>query len=166
LTSVRLETAGDEESIREVVTAAFGQPDEADLVDRLRYEGAVLLSAVAEGEGRVTGHILFSRMHIETADNLVAAAALAPVAVLPEFQRQSIGSRLIRYGLDVLRERGEEIIIVLGHPDYYPQFGFSVEKAATLTSPFPKDAYMALELRQGALEGIEGTVRYPSAFGL
>lgn len=164
--NVRIETAGDREAIHAVNTAAFGQPEEAELVDRLRYEGAVLLSAVAETDNRIAGHVLFSRMHIETAGGLVAAVALAPVAVLPEFQRRGAGSQLIRYGLDLLRERGEEIVIVLGHPEYYPRFGFSTEKAAALTSPFPKEAYMALELMPGALAGIEGTVRYSAAFGL
>lgn len=160
--SVRLDAPGDEDSVRVVNTAAFGQPDEAELVDRLRDEGAVLLSAVAETGGRVVGHILFSRMHVEAAP----AVALAPVAVLPEFQRQDVGGRLIRYGLDLLRERDEEIVIVLGHPEYYSRFGFSTEKAGALVSPFPRDAYMALELRPGALEGVAGTVRYAAAFGL
>jgi putative acetyltransferase len=152
--------------VRSINEAAFGRPDEADLVDGLRREGAVLLSLVAEVEQRIVGHMLFSRMSIETSNGPVSAAALAPVAVLPDLQRRGIGERLIRHGLDLLRERGERIVIVLGHPDYYPRFGFSSEKARFLESPFPPEALMAMELISGALEGIRGKVRYPTAFGL
>ena len=152
--------------VRSINEAAFGRPDEADLVDRLRAEGAVLASLVAELEKRIVGHILFSRMWIETTGGSVAAVALAPMAVLPEHQRQGIGGDLIRHGLDLLRQRGEKIVIVLGHPDYYPHFGFSCQKAFTLESPFPPSAYMAMELSPGALDGIHGKVRYPAAFGL
>ena len=111
-------------------------------------------------------HILFSRMSVETSEGPVAAAALAPIAVLPELQRRGIGGELIRYGLDLLRARGERIVIVLGDPDYYPRFGFSRDKARPLESPFPPEAYMALELQPGALDGVRGRVRYAAAFGL
>jgi putative acetyltransferase len=153
-------------AVRAVNEAAFGRPDEADLVDRLRAEGVVLLSLVAELERRVAGHILFSRMWIDTSDGPVEAAALAPMAVLPGYQRQGIGGQLIRHGLDLLRGRGERIVIVLGHPDYYPRFGFSSEKARSLESPFSPKAFMAMELRAGAPDGVRGKVRYPAAFGL
>ncbi len=146
--------------------AAFARSDEADLIDGLRAEGAVLLSFVAELDGQIAGHILFSRMTVETPQGPLAAVALAPMAVLPDHQRRGIGSRLIRRGLDELRGRGERIVIVLGHQRYYPRFGFSPEKARYLASPFPPDAFMALELVDGALGGVHGTVRYPSAFGL
>jgi putative acetyltransferase len=152
--------------VRSINEAAFGRPDEADLVDSLRSEGAVVLSVVAEVEQRVTGHVLFSRMSIETSNGPVPAAALAPVAVLPGYQRRGIGGQMIRYGLDLLRARGEQIVIVVGHPDYYPRFGFSGEKTRFLESPFPPEAFMAVELGSGALEGIRGKVRYPAAFGL
>jgi putative acetyltransferase len=152
--------------IRSIHEAAFGGLEEADLVDQLRTGGDVLISLVAELEGRIVGHVLFSRMWIETAGGLVSAVALAPVAVLPDQQRQGIGGRLIRFGLDLLRERGERIVIVVGHPDYYPQFGFSREKAWALESPFPVEAFMALELSADALDGVRGRVVYPAAFGL
>jgi putative acetyltransferase len=126
----------------------------------------VLLSAVAESDRRVVGHILFSRMWIDAPAGLIPAAALAPVAVSPPHQRQGIGGELIRYGLDVLRGAGERIVIVLGHPEYYPRFGFSSELARPLESPFPREAYMALELVSGALDGIRGRVVYAQAFGL
>jgi putative acetyltransferase len=162
---VRRERSGDRPAVGAINVAAFGQPDEADLIEGLRTEGAVLLSLVAELDGRPIGHILFSRMWIDTSAGPIDAVALAPMAVLPEFQRHGIGGKMILAGLDLLREQGERIVIVLGHPAYYPRFGFSTEKAGTLTSPFPKDAFMALELQPGTLEGVQGAVRYAAAFG-
>ena len=164
--TVRGEAGRDAPAVREVNQAAFDRPDEADLVDGLRDAGAVLASLVAEADGRIVGHILFSRMWIEAASGSIAAVALAPMAVAPEYQRLGIGGELIRHGLDLLRERGEEVVIVLGHPHYYTRFGFSCEKARFLESPFPREAYMALELRADALEGVRGKVRYPAEFGL
>jgi putative acetyltransferase len=160
------ESVDERSLIRTINEAAFGRPDEADLVDKLRTDGNALVSLVAEADAGIVGHILFSRMWIKTLTGLVSAVALAPVAVLPEHQRRGIGGRLIRYGLELLRGRGERIVIVLGHPDYYPRFGFSRQKAHSLESPFPAEAFMAIELSTGALEGIRGTVVYPAAFGI
>lgn len=156
----------DGDRVRAVVTAAFGQPDEAVLVEQLWAEGAVLLSLVAEesaGGGGVIGHILFSRMWIGSE---VPAVALAPLAVHPDRQQQGAGGALIREGLRQLREAGESIVIVLGHPGYYPRFGFSVTAAEALESPFRRESFMALELVPGALQGVRGRVRYAAAFGL
>jgi putative acetyltransferase len=161
-----MESHEDRGAIRLINETAFGDPDEADLVDRLRDEGVVLVSMIAELERRVVGHILFSRMWIDTISGAVSAVALAPMAVLPEQQRQGVGAQLIRHGLNWLRNEGEQIVIVVGHPEYYPRFGFSSEKARSLASPFPPEAFMALELVPHALEGIRGKVRYPAAFGL
>src|SRR5437867_8940147 len=127
-----IEDAEERSVIHSINAAAFGSQDEADLVDRLREEGVVLLSLVAEISERIVGHILFSRMSIETTGGSVPAVALAPMAVLPEHQRRGIGGRLIRHGLNLLRRRGERIVIVVGHPDYYPRFGFSSEKSRFL----------------------------------
>jgi putative acetyltransferase len=163
---IREEQPQDRERIRMVNQAAFGRGDEADLVDRLRAEGAVLLSLVAEVDSQIVGHILFSRMTVETEQGPVGAVSLAPMAVLPGHQRRQIGSQLVRRGLTELGARGERIVIVLGHKEYYPRFGFSPEKARHLASPFPPEAFMALELSPGALAGIHGAVLYPPAFGL
>jgi putative acetyltransferase len=163
---IREEQPRDREQVRTVNEAAFGRSDEADLIDRLRAEGAALLSLVAEVDGHILGHILFSRMTVETAQGPVAAVCLAPMAVRPEHQGRKVGSQLVRRGLAQLRDRGERIVIVLGHKHYYPRFGFSSTKARYLASPFPPEAFMALELSAGALAGIQGAVRYPSAFGL
>lgn len=163
---IRNEQPADRESIRAVNEAAFGRADEADLIDSLRTEGATLLSLVAEQHGLIVGHILFSRMHIDTQHESIAAVSLAPMAVLPEHQCREVGSELVRRGLAELRARGERIVIVLGHEHYYPRFGFSTEKSSNLKSPFPPEAFMALELEDGALAGVRGVVRYPAAFGL
>lgn len=163
---MRPEDHGEPSLIRAINEAAFDRPDEADLVDCLRSDGVVLLSLVAELEKRIVGHVLFSRMWIDGVGGPVPATALAPVAVLPAYQRRGIGERLIRSGLDCLREKHEQIVIVLGHPEYYSRFGFSSEKARSLESPFPREAFMALELVSHALNGIRGKVRYPAAFGV
>ena len=166
---VRPENAANPEersAIGSINEAAFGGPEEADLVDNLRASGDVLLSLVAEYEAHAAGHIVFSRMWIEQAGGLIPAVALAPMAVLPEYQRRGIGGALIRRGLEVLGALDEKIVIVVGHPNYYPRFGFSCEKARHLESPFPAEALMAIELRDGALDGIRGRVIYPAAFGI
>jgi putative acetyltransferase len=165
-TRVRWERPDDLHAIRFVNEAAFGRSEEADLIDRLRVDGMVLASLVAEGEGRVVGHILFSRMWVETAGRSISCVALAPLAVLPDHQRRGIGGELVRFGLESLRVCGEHMVFVVGHPGYYPRFGFSSDRASVFSSPFPPDAFMALELSPGVLDGVRGTVRYPDAFGL
>jgi putative acetyltransferase len=163
---VRAEREADRSAVRLVNEAAFGGREEADLVEALHTERVVLASLVAVADHRIVGHILFSRMSIETATGLVPAVALAPMAVLPDYQRHAIGTRLAREGLDVLRGLGERIVIVVGHPAYYPRFGFSSETARSLEGPFSREAFMALELEPGALDGVSGRVRYPNAFGI
>ena len=163
---IREEQPGDAPQVRNVNEAAFGRHDEADLIDELRREGVILLSLVAEVNTQIVGHILFSRMTVETEESSLPAVSLAPMAVLPDHQGRQVGTKLVRRGLAELRERGERIVLVLGHKEYYPRFGFTPEKARYLSSPFPPEAFMALELVNGALDGIRGTVKYPSAFGL
>jgi putative acetyltransferase len=166
---IRIENTGsvdERATIRAINVAAFGRPDEAGLVDKLRADEHALVSLVAVLESSVVGHIMFSRMWIKTSCGLVSAVALAPVAVVPEHQRKGIGGLLIRHGLELLRGRGERIVIVVGHSNYYPRFGFSTDKARLLKSPFPAEAFMAMELSAGALDGIQGSVVYPQAFGI
>ena len=167
--SIRIENterADERAAIRAVHEAAFGGCGEADLVDRLRQTEHALISLVAVLEGRIVGHILFSRMWIHNSAAPVPAVALAPVAVLPQHQRKGIGGLLIQHGLGWLRSLGERIVIVVGHHDYYPRFGFSADKARMLESPFPPEAFMAMELSAGALDGIRGSVVYPPVFGI
>jgi putative acetyltransferase len=161
----RVEQAADLEAIRTINRRAFGSDDEARLVDALRSQGYLRLSLVAEVAGQTVGHVLFSDLPIETDRGRVASLALAPVAVLPEFQNRGVGSRLIRQGLDECRRQGHRIVIVLGHPAYYPRFGFSAELARPLDSPYAGDSFMALELVVGALAAVKGRVEYPPPFG-
>ena len=164
--TVRAETPEDLEAIREVHRRAFGQEDEARLVDALRDGGYARLSLVAEEGGRVVGHVLFSDLPIVTQAGTLHGLALAPVAVLPARQRQGIGSRLVREGLRACAKAGHRVVVVLGHADYYPRFGFSARLAGRLKAPFSGPAFMALELVPGALAGVTGEVRYPPPFGL
>ena len=132
---IREETPADHTAVRELNRLAFGQDDEANLVDVLRAGGHTRLSLVAERDGAVVGHLLFSRLPIETSGGTVEALALAPVTVLPGRQRQGIGSQLIRDGLIMCRQRGHRIVVVLGHAEYYSRFGFSAALAERLRSP-------------------------------
>jgi putative acetyltransferase len=162
--TLRHERPGDEDAVRQVHRAAFPTEDEARLVDALRDGGHARVSLVAEEEGRIVGHVLFSDLAIGA--EAVGALALAPVAVLPARQRRGVGSRLIREGMEECRRRGHRIVVVLGHADYYPRFGFSAELAKPLRSPFSGPHWMAAELVPGALAGVEGPVRYAPPFGL
>ena len=108
---------------------------------------------------------MFSRLVIRTTRGVREALALAPMAVLPEQQRRGIGSLLVREGLDLCRDNGEKIVVVLGHPDYYPRFGFSAEAATPLHWPhYQGPALMALELQPDALDGVTGELEYAAAF--
>lgn len=161
---IRPELEEDRIPIGQLHRLAFGGNVEADLVDALRRERLVELSLVAIIGGQIVGHILFSDLETEIDGRSVKALALAPMAVVPMRQRQGIGARLMGESLTRL-ERGEyEALIVLGHETYYPRFGFSAELARKLASPFEGDAFMALELKPGALQGEQGSVTYPAAF--
>ncbi len=161
---IRHERDDDVSAIQDVNRAAFGGDEEARLVDALRDAGDVCLSLVAVRNTRVIGHILFSRMWIDSDGQTTDALALAPLAVVPEHQRQGVGSALVQRGLALCAEEGHRAVLVVGHPKYYPRFGFLHEPASRLESPYQGDAFMALELAPGALLGVTGTVRYPPPF--
>ncbi|WP_374472621.1 GNAT family N-acetyltransferase [Phenylobacterium sp.] len=151
----------DHAAIAAVVEAAFGQADEARLVERLRADGDVLFELVSVEDQDLVGHILFSRLW---ADRYELFAALAPVAVRPDRQNGGLGSALIRAGLESARDFGAHGVLVLGHPAYYPRFGFSAEAAAGVSAPYAgSPAFMALALETGAFDG-PLTVAYPDAF--
>jgi len=162
---IREETAGDEAAIREVHRLAFGGDGEGRLVDRLRADGLVIVSLVAMADEEIVGHVLFSELAIDHAGGTVDVAALAPVAVTPDWQRQGIGAALIRRGLELCRERGVPAVVVLGDPAYYGRFSCSAALAQGIASPYAGPAFQALELTPGALAA-GGTARYPDAFRL
>jgi putative acetyltransferase len=162
---IRPETTADLDAIRYVNNLAFGQDAEARLVDALRDGGYVRASLVAEKDEEVVGHILFSDLPIVTESGTVPALALAPLAVLPEVQSQGIGSALVRRGLEVCKEQGQQIVVLLGHPHFYQRFGFSSELVAQLESPYSgRESFMAVELVPGSLDDVTGRVEYPPPF--
>ncbi len=161
---IRPETAADHAAIREVVRNAFGQDDEARLVDALRDGGFARISLVAREDGRIVGHIGFSTLAIAIPRREIEALSLAPLSVVTSRQRNGIGSSLVREGLRACREASHRIVIVLGHPEFYPRFGFSAKLAEPLRSRYSGPSFMAVELVPGALRGIEGEVRYPPPF--
>lgn len=153
-------------AIHALTQAAFGRVDEADLVDRLRADGLVRLSLVAVEDGEVVGHVLLTALAVSVDARAVDALCLAPVSVRPDYQGSGVGSMLIREALVRAEQSGFEAVVVLGHPGYYPRFGFSAALAAKLAAPFSGEAFMALELVEGGLRGESGRVRYPPAFGI
>lgn len=168
MSMVRTERIEDIGEIHEINRLAFGQEDEALLVQHIRESSGFIpaLSLVAIKDSQVVGHILFSQIHIVTPEGNVAVLSLAPMAVLPEFQNSGIGSQLVRTGLEKCRELGHTIVVVIGYPEYYPRFGFvpARKKGLDLHFPVPDEAFMVCELVPDAMEGISGTVKYPPAF--
>lgn len=163
--SIHQEQQHDRKAVWKLNRISFGSETEANLVNDLRTDGFVSVSHVAECDGRIVGHILFSRLQIMTAVEAVEAVSLAPMCVHPDFQRQGIGSQLVNAGLEACRKQGHKVVVVLGHSDFYPRFGFSAELAKRLESPFGGgDVWMALELVPGSLDGIKGRVEYPPPF--
>jgi len=157
-TAIRDEEPGDRSAVRAVVTAAFGQPAEADLVDRLRRNGDDAIALVAVDDGAVVGQALFSPMKAP-----FRTLALAPVAVTPPRQRQGIGRRLIRAGLERAARDGWQAVVVLGDPEYYRRFGFDPEPARGFTSPYAGPHLMILSLA-GPLPATAGRLDHAPAF--
>ena len=163
---IRPETPNDIDVIHSVNVAAFDTPAEAKLIDALRTaDVAPLLSMVADVEGRVVGHILFSPVQVVGEDTW-DAVALGPMAVLPEFQNRGIGSQLVHAGLEACRGAEHNVVIVLGHPEFYPRFGFQRMSKFGLTCEFeaPDEVLMVAELAPGAIAGRTGIVRYHTLF--
>ncbi|NDJ20623.1 GNAT family N-acetyltransferase [Nostoc sp. B(2019)] len=164
--NIRCETLLDYPAIAEVNTLAFGQENEAKLVEEIRHSDRYIseLSLIAEVEGIVVGHILFSYIDL-VGEETLQVLGLAPLAVSPQFQRQGIGSKLVEAGLERANVRGEPMVIVLGHPHFYPRFGFKPSVDYQVKSPFPvpKDVFMVKPL-QNYQEKYQGKVVYPPAF--
>lgn len=162
---IRAEEDKDRAAVRALVAEEFDTGGEADLVDALREHAQSLVSLVAESEGEVIGHAMFSPVTLE-GDANARIMGLAPLAVAPGHQGQGVGSALVRAGLERCRELGFEAVVVLGHTNYYPRFGFSAAVGFGLHSEYnvPDEAFMAMELTPGALDGKSGTVKYHAAF--
>ncbi len=162
---IRPENPADRAAIHWVNTAAFGGVAEADLVDALREQAWPFVSLVAEENGVIVGHIAFTPV-TSAARPDARIMGLAPMAVAPERQRCGIGSALVRAGLAECRASGCGAVVVLGHPDYYPRFGFTAAARSGVGCEYdvPTEAFMALELEPGGLAGAAGIVRYHAAF--
>ena len=167
---IRAAPAADAETVDTIIRAAFagtdfGHQGEAELVRMIDADGDALVSLVAERDGAIVGHILFSRMDVEADGAALSGAGLAPVSVVPDLQGQGIGDALIRAGLDALREQGVAISFVLGHDAYYPRFGYSPDLAARFASPFAGPHFMAMMLDSDAAWPLGGRADYAPAFG-
>ncbi len=164
--TIRLETPEDVEYIRYVNEQAFGRENEAKLIEELRNRGALTISLVAVQNDEIVGHISFSLVVIESEGSSFEAISLATMSVLPTYQRKGIGSQMVRAGLEECRRLGYEIVVVVGHPDYYPRFGFVVAGHKGIDCEFkvPEEAWMILELREGALAGRRGVVKFQPEF--
>lgn len=162
---IRPETSADYKAITYVEEHACGL-NEANLVQVLRFHHKVILSLVAVMNEQVVGHILFSPVVIEATEGVINAVGLGPMGVLPQFQRQGIGSALVRNGLEALRKDNYTAVVVLGHPEFYPRFGFSPSVVYGIKSQYdvPDDVFMVAELVPGALLGKSGTVVYSPEF--
>lgn len=161
---LRVEQAADRPAIHDIHRSAFETPAEARLVDELRTAGAVCLSLVAERDGLPAGHVLYSPVTI--ADQECGAIGLAPVAVRPEFQKQGIGTALIRESLRLCRQSGYQSVCVLGHPEFYRRFGFRSAGEFGLSCEYdvPPEVFMVLELQPDSLRHRSGVIRYHPLF--
>lgn len=163
--TIRPELSRDVNAVRILNERAFGGREEADIVEALHRAQAAVVALVAQAGAAVVGHILFSPVEVEEA-NGKRLVGLAPMAVAPNHQRRGIGSQLVREGLAHCRAAGVDGVVVLGHPEYYPRFGFlpAVQFGLRCEYDVPADVFMAIELTPGALGGVSGLVRYHDAF--
>jgi putative acetyltransferase len=163
--TIRAERAGEVPSIRRVHQRAFPGPGEARLVEALRDAGRLVVSMVAELDGMIVGHIAFTPVTLDRAPQVRDALGLAPLAVVPDRQRHGIGRRLIEAGLEAARATGAGLVVVLGEPEYYARFGFEPAARWGLHDEYGGGgAFLARELRPGAMPACGGLVRYVAEF--
>ena len=166
---IRKEKNEDFKSIYEINYQAFKQKNESELIEKIRGSKNFVpeLSLIAEKNGKKVGHILLSKIKIK-GEKEFESLIPAPLAVLPELQKQGIGKKLITEGLRKARELGFSSVIVVGHKDYYPKFGFEKASKWNIKCSFevPDEAFLAIELKDGALEDKSGIVEYPKEFGI
>lgn len=164
---IREEQPEDISGIRLVNELAFGQPQEANIIDALRLSCRDLLSLVALSDGQVVGHILFSRVVIRQQVGEIQGYGLGPLAVSPAYQRKGIGSQLVKTGLERLQRRSCPFVILLGHPDYYPRFGFqraSLYQVHSQWQGVPDEAFMIIVFDVGAMQNVAGIAYYRPEF--
>ena len=163
---IRLEKKNDKTAVRHVNERAFGRENEADLVDALRDTGDFLISLVALQDEAVVGHILFSPVQIVANNETWDALGLGPMAVLPAYQGKGVGSQLVKTGLQLCAQNGFTTVFVLGHPTYYPRFGFVPTKPLGIQweHDVPGDVFMVITLAGASLAGITGVVKYHPKF--
>lgn len=159
---IRDEQPGDVDAIREVNRQAFDQEQEGRIVDALRQRGAVILSLVAVADAVIVGHIMFSPLAVGP----LVGAALGPMAVIPARQRQGIGGQLVTRGVERLRDSGCPFIVVIGHPEFYPRFGFRTAGAQGLTCEWdvPAEAFMVNVLNPQVRNSLRGRAEYREEF--
>jgi len=163
---IRDERPEDAEAVRAILVAAFGRGAEGRLVERLRASGKIVCALVADEKGRVLGHMVLSRIAIESGGSEIPVLALAPLAVMPAFQRLGIGSALVSAGLERCRTKRHTRVLVVGDPVYYSRFGFVPASRFGLKCSFPaaEEGFMAIELDPGAFAQVSGVVRYGHEF--
>lgn len=172
---IRQERIEDYAMTEKVVEAAFkgmemSDEKEHELVGRIRKNDSFIpelsLVAIHEDTNEIVGHILLSKMKIVNQEHAVESLALAPVSVLPDHQKEGVGKRLMQEAINRAKELGYKSVLVMGHPEYYPKFGFKRASFWDIKAPFevPDEAFMALELEQHALDNVSGVVEYPSVF--
>jgi len=165
--NIRKEKDSDKENIWTVNAEAFETEVEANLVNALRDSGIPFISLVAEEDEEIVGHILFTPVELIADDSALKLMGLAPMAVLPELQKKGIGSQLVKTGIEKCSTQGYDAIVVLGHPEYYPKFGFITSVKYGIKSEYdvPDEAFMLLELKEGSLKDKIGVIKYHAAFG-
>ena len=163
---IRPEDPGDLSAIDRIHQLAFGRQEEGKLVNSLRDSGGLALSLVAEIEGEVIGHMALSPVTFDVDPTLAGGYGLGPIAVLPDYQRMGIGLQLIDAGLKRCRLMGGEVVVVLGHPGYYPKAGFKQASTYGIFCEFdvPEEFFMLIELKAGSLTNFHGIARYHPAF--
>lgn len=159
--TIRIMTPADKPAVLDLTTRAFGKPDEARIIEQLEKDGDVLLQLVAEMDEQIVGHILFYQLGVF---GKLGGAGLGPMSVDPWVQRENIGSRLVMSGMTMMKDAGVPIVFVLGHEQFYPKFGFSVEATADFETPLKGPHFMALRMRHGP--PMSGRLVFPDAFGV
>lgn len=160
---IREESKNDLIAIKQINDKAFGQPEEGKVIDKLRESDSQVLSLVAEIDNNIVGHIFYSTAVLKGNNERIAGMGLAPMAVLPEYQNQGIGKLLINESLNIIKKKPVPFIIVLGHEDYYPKFGFEVASKYNIKCQWdgvPNEAFMIMILDKEKMSNVHGVAKY------